>query len=96
MKQPVLIIVKQLTLSPVDGDIRHRIVLTEVHLPPGGQVTAVTVDTVGVINFQTPILSACPAVHRHTGRICLAPYLTESAAHGGGLPIGYIHCTTPK
>ena len=57
----------QLTTPPVDGDVRHAVVLTQVHLPPGVVITNTRVDTVDIILTQCPVNRAGPAVDGHTG-----------------------------
>ena len=56
-----------LTSPPVDGDAGHAVVLTQVHLPPGVDITKIRVDTVDVRLIQCPVNRAGPAVDSHTG-----------------------------
>ena len=58
----------RLTSPPVDGDVGHAVVLTQIHLPPGVDITKIRVDTVDVRLIQCPVTSAGPAVDSHTGR----------------------------
>ena len=57
----------RLTSPPVDGDVGHAVVLTQVHLPPGVGITVSRVDTVGFILQHCPVTSAGPPVDSHTG-----------------------------
>ena len=57
----------QLTTPPIDGDVRHAVVLTQVHLPPGVVITKIRVDTVHVSLTHCPVNRADPAVDSHTG-----------------------------
>ena len=56
-----------LTFPPVDGDVGHAVVLTQIHLPPGVDITKIRVDTVDVSLTQLPVNRAGPAVDSHTG-----------------------------
>ena len=83
----------RLTSPPVDGDVEHTVVLTQVHLPPGVDITKTRVDTVDVILNHCLVNRAGPAVDSHTGRAWLTLIVTVSTADVSCLPIRYINCT---